>query len=124
MQACLKSSYLWNGIQSLGLTTNMRVHLSGYPSAQKFADNLFKLGNDAITPDNQDTCIAMQSIGRIIKTQQELKEGVFPNVAQHFIVYSWLCQRVILAPRNEDVSVMNKQLLQELPDKSSGLQIY
>ncbi|GBN15667.1 hypothetical protein AVEN_55911-1 [Araneus ventricosus] len=57
----------------------------------------------------------MQIIGRIVKTQQELKEGVFPNMAQYFIVYSWLCQKVILFPRNEDVSVKNKQLLQELP---------
>ncbi|GBN33395.1 hypothetical protein AVEN_85120-1 [Araneus ventricosus] len=95
---------------------NMRVHLNGDPSAQQFADKLLKLRNDAITPNNQDGCIAMQSIRRIVKTQQELKEGVFPNVSQHFIVYSWMCQRVILFPRNEDVSVMNKQLLQELPD--------
>ncbi|GBN39364.1 hypothetical protein AVEN_63674-1 [Araneus ventricosus] len=93
----------------------MRVRLNGDPSAQQFADNLPKLRNDAITLNNQDGCIAMQSIGRIVKTQQELKEGVFPNVAQYFIVYSWLCQRVILFPRNEDVSVKNKQLLQELP---------
>ncbi|GBL79098.1 hypothetical protein AVEN_92354-1 [Araneus ventricosus] len=57
----------------------------------------------------------MQRIGRIVKTQQELKEAVLPNVSQHFFDYSLLCQRAILAPRNEDVSVMNKQLLQELP---------
>ncbi|GBN30278.1 hypothetical protein AVEN_137090-1 [Araneus ventricosus] len=49
MQACLKSSYLWNGIQKLGLTTNMRVHLNSDPSAQQFADNLLQLGNK--TPD-------------------------------------------------------------------------
>ncbi|GBL82237.1 hypothetical protein AVEN_252421-1 [Araneus ventricosus] len=52
----------------------------------------------------------MQSIGRIFKTQQELKEAVFLNVAQHFIDYSWLCQREIPTSRNEDVSVMNKNL--------------
>ncbi|GBN88404.1 hypothetical protein AVEN_123628-1 [Araneus ventricosus] len=63
----------------------------------------------------------MQSIRRIVKTQQELKEAVFPNVAQHFIDHSWLCQRAILAPRNEDVSIMNKQLLQELP---GSVQVY
>ncbi|GBN33976.1 hypothetical protein AVEN_239460-1 [Araneus ventricosus] len=63
----------------------------------------------------------MQGNGRIVKTQQELKEAVFRNVAQHFIDYSWLCQRAFLAPRNEDVSVVNKQLLQELP---SRVQVY
>ncbi|GBL87459.1 hypothetical protein AVEN_118391-1 [Araneus ventricosus] len=35
--------------------------------------------------------------------------------------HSWLCQRAILAPRNEDVSIMNKQLLQELP---GSVQVY
>ncbi|GBL80689.1 hypothetical protein AVEN_225339-1 [Araneus ventricosus] len=92
MQACLKSSYLWNGIQRLGLT-NMQVHLNGDPSAQQFADNILQLGNGANTPDTQDGCIAMQSIGRIVETQQELKEAVLPNVAQHFIDHSWLCQK-------------------------------
>ncbi|GBO12162.1 hypothetical protein AVEN_14834-1 [Araneus ventricosus] len=98
MQAYLKSSHLWNGIQRLGLTTNMRVHLNGEPSAQQFADNLLQLGNGAMTPDNQDGCIVMQRIGRIVKTQQELKEAVFPNVSQRFFDFSWLCQRAILAP--------------------------
>ncbi|GBM06759.1 hypothetical protein AVEN_63002-1 [Araneus ventricosus] len=119
MQAGSKYSYLWNSIQRLGLTTNMRGHLNGDPSAQQFVDNLLQLGNGDITPDNQDGCIAMQSIGRIIKTQQELMGAVFPNVAQHFIEYSWLCQRA--APRNEDVDVMNKKLLQELPGR---VQVY
>ncbi|GBM15657.1 hypothetical protein AVEN_95277-1 [Araneus ventricosus] len=99
----------------------MRVHLNGDPSSEQFADNLFQLGNGAITPDNQDGCIAIQSIGRIVKTQQELKEAVLTNVAQHFIEYSWLCQRAILVPRNEDVSVMNKQLLLEFP---GSVQVY
>ncbi|GBN98681.1 hypothetical protein AVEN_205826-1 [Araneus ventricosus] len=88
MQACLKSPYLWNGIQKLGLTTNMRVHLNGDPSAQKFAGNLLQLGDGAVTPDNQDGCIVMQRIGRVVKTQKELKEAVFTNVAQHFIDHS------------------------------------
>ncbi|GBL72583.1 hypothetical protein AVEN_127850-1 [Araneus ventricosus] len=84
IQACLKSSYLWNDIQILGLTTNMRVHLKGDPSPQQFADNLLQLRNDAISSDNQDRCIAMQRTERIVKTQQELKEEMFPNVSQHF----------------------------------------
>ncbi|GBM82040.1 hypothetical protein AVEN_56184-1 [Araneus ventricosus] len=115
MQACLKSSYLWNGIQRLGLPTTMRVHLNGDPSPEKFTDTPLKLRNSVITPDSQDGWIAMQSIGSIVKTQQELKESVFPNVAHLFIDYSWLFQRAILSPRNEDASVMNKQFLQEFP---------
>ncbi|GBL88582.1 hypothetical protein AVEN_195594-1 [Araneus ventricosus] len=121
MQVFLNYSYLWNGIRRLGLTTNIRVHFNGDPSAQQFTDSLLKLGNGAIIPDNQDGCISMQSIGRIVKTQQEMKEAAFPNVAQHFNNYSWLYQRAILAPRNEDVNVMHKQILQEF---SGSFQVY
>ncbi|GBL78807.1 hypothetical protein AVEN_65339-1 [Araneus ventricosus] len=99
----------------------MRVHLNDDTSVQQFPDNLLQLGNGDITLYNQDGCIAMQRIGRIVKTQQELKEAVFLNVSQHFFDDSWLCQRAIVAPRNKDVSVMNKQLLQELP---GSVQVY
>ncbi|GBM75359.1 hypothetical protein AVEN_167474-1 [Araneus ventricosus] len=109
MQVCLKSLYQWNDIQRLGLT-NMRVQLNGDTSAQQVADILLPLGNGVITPDNQDGCIAIQSIRRIVKTQQEIKEEVFPNVEQHFIGYLWLRQRAFLARRNEDVNVMKNQL--------------
>ena len=121
MQACIKSSYIWNCIERLGLSTNMRVHLNGDPSAQQFADNVLQLGNGAVISDVHDGHVAMESIGRIVTTQQQLKEAVFPNVAQHFTDHAWLCQRAILAPRNEAVNVINKQLLQELP---GVLQIY
>ncbi|GBN85079.1 hypothetical protein AVEN_125735-1 [Araneus ventricosus] len=107
MQACLKSSYLWNAFRDLEYQQTYQFISTA--SVQQCADSLRKLGNDAITPDYQHRCIAIQSIGRIDKTQQELKEAVFPNVAQHLIDFSWLRQREILAPRNEDVSVMNKQ---------------
>ncbi|GBL97980.1 hypothetical protein AVEN_126878-1 [Araneus ventricosus] len=43
------------------------------------------------------------------------------SVSQHFFDHSWLYQRAILAQRNEDVSVMNKQLLQEL---TGSVQVY
>ncbi|GBL77821.1 hypothetical protein AVEN_153018-1 [Araneus ventricosus] len=69
----------------------LAIHLNGDPSVQQFANNLLELGD--ITPDNQDGCIAMQRIGRIGKTQQELKEAMFRNVSQYFFDHSWLCQR-------------------------------
>ncbi|GBN19355.1 hypothetical protein AVEN_61678-1 [Araneus ventricosus] len=56
----------------------------------KFADNVPQLGNGAITPDNQAGSLAMQSIEKVVKTEQKQKEPVFPNVVQHFIDYSWV----------------------------------
>ena len=62
MQACLKSSYIWNDIQILRLTTNMRIHVNGDPSAQEFADTLLQLGNGSMSSHNQDGSITMASV--------------------------------------------------------------
>lgn len=52
IQACLKSSYIWNTVQILRLTTNIRVHINGDPSDQEFADSLLQIGNGTVTSDN------------------------------------------------------------------------
>lgn len=54
-------------------------------------------------------------------TQQELKETVFQNAAEHFTDHAWLCQTAILVPTNQSVNIINNILLQELP---GTLQVY
>ena len=39
MEGCLKSSYIWNGIQILWLTSNMRVYVNGDPSGSLLTPN-------------------------------------------------------------------------------------
>ncbi|XP_035204976.1 uncharacterized protein LOC118179924 [Stegodyphus dumicola] len=107
MQACIKSSYIWNGIQTLGLSTNMRVHLNGDPSAQQFADNLLKLGNGALTSENEDGYVAMQGIGRIVTTEEELKEAVFPNVIHTTSLITHGCAKEQFLPQQTKPSVLS-----------------
>ena len=43
--ACLKASLLWRHVQILGLTKNMRAHITGDVNSRHFAAKLLKIGN-------------------------------------------------------------------------------
>ena len=40
---------------------------------------------------------------------------VFPNIQQHYNDHRWLCERGILAARNDSVGEINRQILASLP---------
>lgn len=54
LNACLKASYLWNRVEKITLSTNMRVHLLQDPSAKTFSKQLLDIGNGKI-PINRAT---------------------------------------------------------------------
>jgi ATP-dependent DNA helicase PIF1 len=115
LNACLKASFIWNSIQRLNLTTNMRAHLTNNPSAANFAKILLTLGNGHFTADNDNGIISTKDLGRNVKTIQELKEAVFPNLRNNFLNFNWICERAILAPTNDSVNRINLELLAKLP---------
>ncbi|GFR29129.1 uncharacterized protein TNCT_229121 [Trichonephila clavata] len=47
--------------------------------------------------------------------EEKLLRAVFPNLPDFFQDHVWLCQRAILAPQNQTVSIINKQLLSQIP---------
>jgi hypothetical protein len=115
MHACLKSSVIWNEIETLNLQTNMRVHTTGDADAQQFSDTLLQLGNGNLISHGDDGFIAVEDIGKLIEHHEDLLQEVFPNLSQHFKDHSWLRERAILAPKNDNVILINKQLLGHLP---------
>ena len=70
--------------------------------------------NGKMVPD-PDSQIAMKDIGTVVKTEEELINKVFPNLQQHFRDHKWLCERAILAPKNDAVGQINSTLLQQIP---------
>lgn len=40
----------------------------------------------------------------------EFKKWVFPDLSKHYNSHKWLCERVILAPKNETVSTINHEV--------------
>jgi ATP-dependent DNA helicase PIF1 len=43
---------------------------------------------------------------------------MFPNIRNHFKDHKWLCERAILAPKNNSVNAINLQIQQQLPEET------
>ena len=114
LQTCLKTSPIWRNIKRLQLTTNMRARIFGDATAADFSHKLQQLGEGKVAP-GQDGKIDMTVIANIVRSPQDLTERVFPNVAQQHMDKDWLCERAILAPRNNDVDSLNDALLRKIP---------
>ncbi len=114
LKACLKASPLWQGVKRLSLVTNMRTLLSGDKEAGQFAKKLLEIG-DGDLPLNQTFKLHQLPCGNMAVNVDELKESVFPNLKSNYTNTMWLCERAILAPKNDAVNVINFDLLQQLP---------
>jgi ATP-dependent DNA helicase PIF1 len=121
LKACLKASYLWKYVRKLGLTTNMRVHLQGDVAAGHFAQQLLALGDGKVPVDSTSELISIpDNFCNVVESIEELKAKVFPNIGHHFNNHKWLCERAILAPKNNSVNAMNLQIQQQLPGETTS----
>jgi len=116
LKACLKSSYLWRHVHTLGLKTNMRVHLQGDVDAGQFAGQLLSLGDGKIVADPTSGLINIpNNFCNVVDSMEALKNNVFPDIQRCYKDHKWLCERAILAPKNDSVNVINIQIQQQLP---------
>jgi hypothetical protein len=51
----------------------------------------------------------------VVSSVQEIVENVFPDIVNNYNNHKWLCERAILAPKNEKVNYINTQIQNELP---------
>ena len=112
LKACLKSSFLWEHIQKLALTTNMRAKLTGDISAETFSKQLLQIGNGTLELQEG---LHKLPCGQMVSNFKDLFSSVFPEILENYTSRVWLSQRSILAPRNETVDNVNRLLLEELP---------
>ncbi len=115
LKACLKASPLWQNVTKLNLTVNMRAQLFGDQSASLFSRQLLSIGNGQLHY-NAEHQLHELPCGKMVPTNNDLKIQVFPNIAEKFRNPKWLCERAILAPRNDSVDKTNLELLRLLPD--------
>jgi hypothetical protein len=121
LQACLKASSLWQKVMRMELRTNMRAVIFGDNSAGQFAHHLQQLG-DGKAPCGVDGKIDMSVIANVVSCPQDLVQQVFPNIYTKFNDPAWLCERAILAPRNDYVNTINHLLLQKVPGETRTYQ--
>uniref|UniRef100_A0A0L8GKI4 ATP-dependent DNA helicase n=1 Tax=Octopus bimaculoides TaxID=37653 RepID=A0A0L8GKI4_OCTBM len=114
LRACIKSSYIWQHVKQLTLTTNMRVHIHGDLLAAQFSNKLLDIGNGKLPQDPEDNLHHLPC-SNMTASLEELKSKLFPNIATNYKSHKWLCERTILAPRNDSVDKLNLNLLTQLP---------
>lgn len=118
LNACLKSSSLWNHVQRLSLTTNMRIQLRGDIVAKNFASQLIQIGDGTIPYERTDYTIRLPTdFCFLINNQRQLIDHVYPNIALKYTDPEWLCERAILAPTNEIVDELNSVIQDLIPSR-------
>ncbi|XP_062817742.1 uncharacterized protein LOC134293597 [Anolis carolinensis] len=98
------------------LQTNLRVQLQGDANAQPFAEKLLQIGEGTFPTDltlgeihfPNDFCTIVTSVGELI-------DKVYPNISENFKQHSWLCERAILAAKNDVVHEINKHIQDMIP---------
>ena len=119
INACLKQSYLWPHVCRLSLTKNMRAHITGDNSAEEFSKKLLLIGNGQTVKCGE---YHMLPCGELLNHSHELLQKVFPDLKSNHTSSTWLCERAILAPRNDTVDAVNKTLLDEIPGDTQTFQ--
>ncbi|XP_036341751.1 uncharacterized protein LOC118751090, partial [Rhagoletis pomonella] len=119
LNACLKASHLWNYVEKITLTTNMRVHLLQDTSAQIFSKQLLDIGNGKVHIDRTTNEISFSSnCCQMQQSIQDVIDRVFPNLTINYRNPEWLRDRAILAPKNDDVSKLNGQIQLKIPGEA------
>ena len=116
VNACLKSSYLWKSMIEKNLTRNMRVEQKG--KSKDFSDLLLKIGDGEIMENKEmgENMVKLPEELFIDSSRgDDLVEQIFPDFEKNFGDVSWVKNRAILCPTNEECRYINRILLDQLP---------
>ncbi|CAK1553940.1 unnamed protein product [Leptosia nina] len=116
INACLKQSFLWQSVETLRLTLNMRVKLQNDPSAQICSEQLLDIGNGKIElqPNTQSIQLP-DNFCTVHQDKNELIQSIFPDIQTNYLNHNWLSYRANLAAKIVDVDEINFQIQQLLP---------
>lgn len=118
INACIKRSTLWDAVETMSLTINMRVNLGNDTSAGQFAEQLLKIGN-GLYPMDADCKIKIDtSIATLTSSVEELIKNIFPELESNYAKENWITDRAILAPLNRNVDELNIICQSKIPGKS------
>ena len=111
----LKFSYLWKDVQVHHLTTNMRVQLAGSVEGRTFSEFLLSVGDGSYEGGEMITVppdmLLEGSLG-------DLVHFVFPSLDTNYMHRSWLSERAILCPTNDQANEVNNLVADQFPGET------
>jgi len=120
VNACLKSSPLWDNVQVMKMATNMRVRIATETpdSNTDFGQTLLQIGEGKmpIHPDIGENKIKLHE-DHVCHTTKlaDLCDFVFSDLKTQYQNPSWLCSRAILCPTNQDTDDVNDYMTKTFP---------
>jgi hypothetical protein len=106
IDASIFRSYLWEGIEVLTLTQNMR--LDNGPEESQFAQWLLDIGYGRTNRDDSTVELPPEMVCR---DSNSLIESIFPGISGPTPPPNFFLERTILAARNGDVDGLNEDVL-------------
>ena len=86
----------------------MHVHLQQGALSTTFSKQLLENGNEKVPIDAVTECISFPSnFCTIVPSTEQLIQNVFPQIATNCKNHERLCQRAVLASKNNDVNTIN-----------------
>jgi ATP-dependent DNA helicase PIF1 len=107
---------MWRPLTALIRTFDMRVALHGDTSAGNFSRTLLQVGDmtHPVDPATGELTFP-KDLGNVVNNLDELVQNVYPKLGHRFKDLNWLCERAILAPKNDIVNTINEHVMKQLP---------
>jgi ATP-dependent DNA helicase PIF1 len=123
VKACLKRSKLWqHNIETHHLLVNMRLRLNGVDKqAEDYGKWLITIGNGTAPTTSNDYFNDLVTLPQNIcmpANIQDLTNWVFPDIHRHYTNPNWMCERAVLAPKNNTVHEINTSMAERFPGNS------
>jgi hypothetical protein len=119
VNAALNKSYLWQHIQIFSLITNMRLAQAESYEAQAFAEYLLQIGNG--TEQMIENELIRIPDHMVVQPQDSenpndaLIDVIYPNLLENAMNTTFIIERAILTPLNDDVDEINAQVMAKYP---------
>ena len=113
----LPRSYIWNSLQVLHLHVNIRLLGSAPPDSdlteeQSFANWLLSVGHGKDIDENGTIAFDPQMH---VNDLTSLITSIYPNLSNFIPPSQYFLDRMILAPKNMDVDLLNSTILEDMP---------
>ncbi|GBM05609.1 hypothetical protein AVEN_202243-1 [Araneus ventricosus] len=115
LNACLKTSPLWKFVKRFTLESNMRVRLFRNETTQNVAHILQQICEGTFPTDSNGEISFTAEFCTQVKTVQELINKIYPSISENYKTHDWLCEKAILAPKNDVVHELNSRNQEIIP---------